>query len=46
MEYRAKQRILKQGILSGCEASKELFNVLSYQGNAHQNNTEIATNPR
>ena len=39
--YRAKQRILNWGILNGSESSKEMFNILSHQGNANQNNPDI-----
>ena len=41
MEYRAKQRILNWGISNGWEAPKEMFNILSHQGNANQNDPEI-----
>jgi hypothetical protein len=41
MGYRAKQRILNWGIPNGLEALKEMFNILSHQGNANQNNPEI-----
>jgi hypothetical protein len=41
MGYRAKQRFLKWGILNGWEAPKEMFNILSHQGNANKNNPEI-----
>jgi hypothetical protein len=41
MGYRAKQRILNCEILHGPEAPKEMFNILSHQGNANQNNPEI-----
>jgi hypothetical protein len=34
MGYRAKQKILNQGILNGWETPKEMFNILSHQGNA------------
>jgi hypothetical protein len=34
MGYRAKQRILNGGISNAQEAPKEMFNILSYQGNA------------
>jgi hypothetical protein len=41
MGYRAKQRILNTGILNGREALKEMFNILSHQGNVNQNDPEI-----
>jgi hypothetical protein len=41
MGYRAKQRILNWGILKGHEAPKDIFNILSHQGNTDQNNLEI-----
>jgi hypothetical protein len=41
MGYRAKQRILNWGISSGRELAKEMFNNLSHQGNANQNDPEI-----
>ena len=41
MGYRAKQRILNRGISNGQEALKEMFNILSHQGNANPNNPEI-----
>ena len=41
MGYRAKQRILNRGFLNGREALKDMFKVLSYQGNVNQNNPEI-----
>ena len=41
MGYRAKQKILNWGILNGQEAPKELFNILSHQGNANQTIPEI-----
>jgi hypothetical protein len=36
LRYRAKQRILKRGISNGREAFKEMFNIVSHQGNANQ----------
>jgi hypothetical protein len=36
MGYRAKQQILNRGISNGQEAPKEMFNILSHQGNADQ----------
>jgi hypothetical protein len=36
MGYRAKQRILNEGISNGQEAHKEMFNILSHQGNANK----------
>ena len=41
MGYRAKQKILKREISNGQEALKEMFKVLSHQGNANQNDPEI-----
>jgi hypothetical protein len=41
MGYRAKQAILNRGIPNGLEATKEMFNILSHQENANQNNPEI-----
>jgi hypothetical protein len=40
MEYRTKQ-ILNRGILDGGEVLKEMFKVLSDQGNGIQNNSEV-----
>jgi hypothetical protein len=40
MGYRTKQRILKREISNGQEALKEMFIVLSDEGNANQNNPE------
>jgi hypothetical protein len=39
--YRTKQRIHNRGISNGRETLKEMFKVLSNQGNAKQNNPEI-----
>jgi hypothetical protein len=41
MGYRAKQKILNRGISNGQEAFKEMFNILSHEGNTNQNNSEI-----
>jgi hypothetical protein len=41
MEYRAEEIILNWVILNGWEAPKEMFNILSHQGNANKNNSEI-----
>jgi hypothetical protein len=41
MGCRAKQRILNRGILNGLEALKEMFKILSHQGNANENYPEI-----
>ena len=41
MVQRTKQRILNRGILNIREAPKEMFNILSDQGNENQNNSEI-----
>jgi hypothetical protein len=43
MEYRTKQRILNREILNDQEILKEILNILSHQGNANQNNTEISS---
>ena len=37
MGHRAKQRIHNKGISNNQEALKEIFKVLSHQGNANQN---------
>ena len=36
-----KKRILNGGISNGLDVPKEMFNILSHQGNANQNNPEI-----
>ena len=41
MGYGAKQRILQKEISNGQEILKEIFKVLSHQGNANQNDPEI-----
>ena len=41
MGNKAKQRILNWRNLNGWEAPKEIFNILSQEGNANQNNPEI-----
>ena len=41
MGNRAKQRILNRGISNGLNALKEMFNILSHQGNVNQNVPEI-----
>jgi hypothetical protein len=41
MGYISKQRILNMGISNGHKALKEMFNILSYQGNANQIDFEI-----
>jgi hypothetical protein len=38
---KSKQRILNRGISYGWETLKEIFNILSNQGNANQNDSEI-----
>ena len=43
MWYRSKQRILIRGISNGQEGFKEMFNILSQQGNANQNDSRILT---
>ena len=40
MGYRAKQRILNRGISNGQEGLKEMFNILSHQGNPNQNDSD------
>jgi hypothetical protein len=40
MGYRYNQRIFR-GISNGLEALKEMFSILSHQGNANQNDCEI-----
>jgi hypothetical protein len=40
MEYRAKQRTLNRDIDNGGQALKEMFKILSHQGNANQNNQD------
>jgi len=44
MGYRAKKIILSWGILNSKELPNEVVNILSYQGNANQNNPEIPPN--
>ena len=41
MGYKAKQRILDRGFLNDQETPKEMFNILSHQGTANQNDSEI-----
>jgi hypothetical protein len=41
MEYSAQQRILNREIASDPEILKEMFNVLSHQGNENQNKFDI-----
>jgi len=41
MVYGAKQRILIRRISNGQDELKEMFNILSHQKNANQNNSEI-----
>jgi hypothetical protein len=41
MRLRAKQRVHNRKISNDQEALEEMFNVLSHQGNASQNNPEI-----
>ena len=43
MGYISKQRILNMGISNGHKALKEMFNILSYQGNANQKYFEISS---
>jgi hypothetical protein len=46
MGHRAKLRIFKGGKSNGCEAPKEMSNILSHQGNANQNNPVILSHTR
>ena len=41
MGHKAQQRILNRRIPNGQEQLKETFKILSQQGNANQNNSEI-----
>ena len=41
MGYRSKQRILNRRFLNGQKILKEMVNILSHQGNANQNGSEI-----
>ena len=41
MSYRTKQRILNRTFSNGQTILKEMFSILSYLGNANQNNYEI-----
>jgi hypothetical protein len=41
MGYRANQRILNRRLSNGQEANKEIFNILSHQGNANGDNFEV-----
>jgi hypothetical protein len=41
MGCRAKKRILNGRSSNGLQAPKEMFNILSHQGNANQNDPEI-----
>jgi hypothetical protein len=43
MWYKSKPRILDRGISKGWEVLKEMFSILSHQGNANQNDPEIPT---
>ena len=45
MGYRSKQRILNRRISNGWDTLKKLFNILSHQGNANQNNWDIIFQP-
>jgi hypothetical protein len=40
MGFRAERRILVRGLTNGLEALKEMFNILSHQENANQNDSE------
>lgn len=41
LQHRCKQRIINRRISNARELLKEMFNVLSYQGTANQNNSDI-----
>ena len=41
MGYLSKQRILNRGIFHGWETLKEMFSILSYQGNVNQSGIKI-----
>ena len=41
--YRTEQKILNREILNVQEEIKEIFNILSHQGNVNQNDPEIPT---
>ena len=41
MGYKYKQRILNRKISNGQMTPKEMFNILSHQGNTNQTNSEI-----
>jgi len=45
MGYRTKQTIFNWGILNRQEAPKEMFNIISLQENANQNNPDILLTP-
>ena len=45
MGYRTKQRILNRRISNGQKILQKMFTVLSHQGNANQNNSEIHFTP-
>jgi hypothetical protein len=44
MRYRAKQRILSNGISNAQEALKEMLNIHSHQGNGKSKNPETNHN--
>ena len=44
MEHRTKKRILNRGISNGQEALTEMFDILSHQRNANQNDPKIPPN--
>jgi hypothetical protein len=46
MRNRAKWSIPSGGLLSGQETLKEMFNILSHQGNASENNFEFLPHTR
>jgi hypothetical protein len=41
LEFHVRQKSLNRGVSNGQEALKEMFKVLSHQGNANQNKTDI-----
>lgn len=43
MEHKSKQKNLKGGNSNGQGTLKELFNILSHQGNINQNNFEFSS---
>jgi uncharacterized protein YukE len=43
MEYRSKLTIFNKEVSNDYDTYKEMFNTLSHQGNAYQNNPEISS---